>query len=304
VPVGDLPRLEQSIPLRLGDRLVLTRDLAPGQPARTDETGQVIEPARIGCTLAEVFTAARPGEHIWLDDGKFGGVIRSVGPDELMVEIVHAPTSGGRLRAEKGIILPDTRLNLPALTTKDRADLTFAAAYADMIALSFVQSAADVEEFHRQLLLANPELDGRRPGLVLKIETRRAFEHLPELILAAMQGAAVGIMIARGDLAVECGFERLAEVQEEVLWLAEAAHLPVIWATQVLETSAQTGQPTRAEITDAAMGQRAECVMLNKGPFVVQTVRTLDDILRRMTSHQSKKRPMLRRLRAWDRDSA
>ena len=126
-------------------------------------------------------------------------------------------------------------------------------------------------------------------GIVLKIETRRAFEMLPPLLLAAMRGPAVGVMIARGDLAVECGFERLAEVQEEILWLCEAAHVPVIWATQVLESLAKEGVPSRAEITDAAMGERAECVMLNKGPHIVEAVRVLDDILRRMEAHQRRR---------------
>jgi pyruvate kinase len=88
-------------------------------------------------------------------------------------------------------------------------------------------------------------------------------------------------------------------VQEEILWLAEAAHLPVVWATQVLETLAKTGQPSRAEITDAAMGERAECVMLNKGAHVLDAIRTLDDILRRMSAHQAKKRPLLRALRSF-----
>jgi pyruvate kinase len=103
-------------------------------------------------------------------------------------------------------------------------------------------------------------------------------------------------MIARGDLAVECGYERLAEIQEEVLWMCEAAHIPVVWATQVLEGLARKGRVSRSEVTDAAMAERAECVMLNKGPWVVRAVRVLDDILRRMESHQSKKRPMLRAL--------
>jgi pyruvate kinase len=103
-------------------------------------------------------------------------------------------------------------------------------------------------------------------------------------------------MIARGDLAVECGFERLAEVQEEILWICEAAHVPVIWATQVLETLAQEGMPSRAEVTDTAMGHRAECVMLNKGDHVLTAVRVLEDILRRMQAHQVKKRAMLREL--------
>jgi pyruvate kinase len=109
-----------------------------------------------------------------------------------------------------------------------------------------------------------------------------------------MRSARVWVMIARGDVAVECGYERLAEVQEEILWFAEAAHLPVIWATQVLESLAKDGMPSRAEITDAAMAERAECVMLNKGPYIVDAVRALDDILRRMSAHQTKKRSMLR----------
>lgn len=77
----------------------------------------------------------------------------------------------------------------------------------------------------------------------------------------------------------------------------EAAHVPVIWATQVLESLAKEGRPSRAEITDAAMGARAECVMLNKGPFIVDAVGALDDILRRTQSHQRKKRPLLRPLK-------
>jgi pyruvate kinase len=142
-------------------------------------------------------------------------------------------------------------------------------------------------------------LGAQQLGIVLKIETQRAFEHLPEMLLAAMSGAVAGVMIARGDLAVECGYERMAEVQEEILWACEAAHLPVIWATQVLETLAKTGLPSRAEITDAAMGERAECVMLNKGPHIVDAIHTLDSILVRMQSHQSKKRPLLRALKSW-----
>ena len=111
-----------------------------------------------------------------------------------------------------------------------------------------------------------------------------------------LRSPIVGVMIARGDLAVECGYERLAELQEEILWLAEAAHIPVIWATQVLEGLTKTGKPSRAEVTDAAMGERAECVMLNKGPHVIKAIQMLDNILQRMQGHQQKKRALLRRL--------
>jgi pyruvate kinase len=75
--------------------------------------------------------------------------------------------------------------------------------------------------------------------------------------------------------------------------------MPVIWATQVLEFMAKTGLPSRAEISDAGLGVRAECVMLNKGPYIIQAIRTLDDILQRMAGHQAKKRPLLRALKAW-----
>ncbi|MGN6483682.1 MAG: pyruvate kinase, partial [Thermomicrobiales bacterium] len=254
----------------------------------------------IGCTLPEVFAAVKPGESILFDDGKIEGVIREAAPDAMTVEIVRARDGGARLRGEKGINLPDTDLALSALTATDLADLPFVAGHADMIDFSFVSHASDVESLQAHLT----ELGGKRPGIVLKIETRRAFERLPEIVLAAMREETAGIMIARGDLAVEVGWERLAEIQEEILWLAEAAHLPVIWATQVLESLAQTGLPSRSEITDAAMGERAECVMLNKGPHVVEAIAVLDSILTRMESHQSKKRALLRRLRSWSAEAA
>lgn len=292
--VGTLPSRPGFLTLHTGDTLILTRSLEPGRPAREAEPGN-LEPARIGCTLPAVFDTARPGERIWFDDGKIGGIVRDVSPGELIVEIVRALDKGSKLRAEKGINLPDTDLNLLALTEKDLADLPFVAEHASMIDYSFVSRADDVEALHRRL----DDLGGRRPGIVLKIETRRAFERLPEVILEAMHEESAGIMIARGDLAVEVGYERLAEVQEEILWLAEAAHLPVIWATQVLETLAQTGLPSRSEITDAAMGERAECVMLNKGPHIIEAIQVLNNILQRMETHQSKKRSLLRRLNAW-----
>lgn len=162
-----------------------------------------------------------------------------------------------------------------------------------MVSLSFVNSPRDV----RALVDAIRQIGNGRPAIILKIETRHGFESLPALLLEAMRLPACSVMIARGDLAVECGFERLAELQEEILWTCEAAHVLVIWATQVLERLAKEGLPSRAEITDAAMGDRAECVMLNKGPHILRAVESLNDILQRMDTHQSKKSSMLRGLR-------
>jgi len=290
--IGPLPATEAPLHLRVGDTLLLRRDQSPGRPATYDQAGRLLTPATIGCTLPEVFDDVVAGEAIWFDDGHVGGVVEHLSAALVTVRITHAPAKGHRLRADKGINLPDSRLRLSALTDKDRDDLRFVAAHADVVQLSFANTAADVEAL--QALLA--ESGSAAPAIVLKVETRRAFEHLPSMLLAAMRSPCCGVMIARGDLAVECGFERLAEVQEEILWICEAAHVPVIWATQVLETLAKEGMPSRAEITDAAMGHRAECVMLNKGPHVTTAVRVLDDILRRMQAHQSKKRAMLREL--------
>ena len=267
-----------------------------GRGAVAATSGRRAVRASIACTLPQVLTHLRVGERVWFDDGRIGGVVRRASARRAAVEITEARDGGEYLGADKGINLPDTRLDLPALTHKDFADLDVAVRHADMVGMSFAQSADDVLALRRRLV----ELGAAHLGLILKIETRRGFEHLPELMLAAMAAPAAGVMIARGDLAVECGYERMAEVQEEILWACEAAHMPVIWATQVLETLARTGVPSRAEITDAAMGGRAECVMLNKGPHILDAMRTLTDILRRMQQHQSKKRPLLRALKSWD----
>ena len=290
-PVGALPHGENAIALQQGDLLILTRDLKPGRPATYDRGGEILTPATIGCTIPEVFDDVRSGEAIWFDDGKIGGLIDRVAENQVFVRITQARVRGETLRGDKGINLPDSDLRLPALTAKDLDDLSFAAQHADIVELSFANSARDVELLQQHL--------GRleQPAVVLKIETQRGFRNLPEMLLTAMRTPCCGVMIARGDLAVECGFERLAEVQEEILWICEAAHVPVIWATQVLESLAKKGMPSRAEITDAAMGHRAECVMLNKGPHILSAVRTLDNILRRMQMHQAKKRAMLRELR-------
>jgi pyruvate kinase len=291
--VGDLPPVESTIPLRQGDRLIVTRDLRPGRAAVADSSGQVLTPASIGCTIPEVFADVRSGEAIWFDDGKIGGVVEKVEARQVLVRITHARLRGEKLRADKGINLPESPLRLAALTAKDLEDLAFVARHADVVELSFANRGEDVESLQQHLA----RLGNHQPAIVLKIETRCGFECLPDMLLTAMRSPCCGVMIARGDLAVECGFERLAELQEEILWICEAAHVPVIWATQVLETLAKEGMPSRAEVTDAAMGHRAECVMLNKGPHMVSAVRVLDDILRRMQAHQAKKQSMLRELR-------
>ena len=296
-PIGEgrvvgVPEVVNPIALLPGDRLVLTRDEVPGADALRDADGQVVEPAHIHCTLAAAFEQVEPGQSAWFDDGKIGGIVRENDGERIIVEITQTGPQGARLRAEKGINFPDTPLRTSALTDKDLVDLGQVANLVDMVALSFLRGPEDVDRLHDEL----HRLDASRLGVVLKIENRQAFENLPRILLASLRAPPVGVMIARGDLAVEVGFERLSEVQQEILWLCEAAHVPVIWATQILEGMAKKGAPSRAEVSDAAMSILAECAMLNKGPNIVGTVRFLSGIIDRMDEHYIKRRATLRKL--------
>ena len=287
-----VPEVINPIELLPGDLLILTREAVPGCAAVRDELGQVIEPARVHCTLDVAFEQVETGQSVWLDDGKIGGIVQDNDGQLIRVKITQTGPQGARLRAEKGINFPDTELRLSALTEKDLEDLADVVRYVDMVALSFVRGPDDVERLHDEL----DRLKANHLGVVLKIENRQAFENLPRILLTSLHSPPVGVMIARGDLAVEVGFARLSEVQQEILWLCEAAHVPVIWATQILEGMAKKGAPSRAEVSDAAMSIMAECAMLNKGPNIVSTVRFLDSVIGRMDEHYVKRRATLRKL--------
>jgi pyruvate kinase len=291
--VGELLPLEESILLKTGDRLIIHSDQVPGEPAEFDSKGELVKPAHISCTLPEILKDVKIGELIILDDGKIEGVIRTVEQDKIEVEITYSKEEGSKLRADKGINLPESKLSIKGLTEKDRSDLKFISKNADVANCSFVNSSTDVIDILEEL----KKLDAEELGIILKIETRKAFENLPSILLTAMQHYPVGVMIARGDLAIECGWKDLALIQEEILWLCEAAHLPIIWATQVLEMMAKKGRPSRAEITDAAFAGRAESVMLNKGPFIFEAIKILDVIISSMQDYQEKKAPMMPKLK-------
>lgn len=139
----------------------------------------------------------RAGERIWLDDGRIGGTVHAVGAGEIEVAVTRAAAKGSRLRADKGINLPDTDLHLPALTAQDLRNLPFVVAHADVVGYSFVRTPEDVAALQSPLAA----LEAAALGIVLKIETRASFEALPSLLLAAMRGPRAGVMIARGDLA-------------------------------------------------------------------------------------------------------
>lgn len=290
--VGKLPPIELPIILRVGDTLILEKGNAPGEPASVDRDGLVLKPAHVSCRPSEIFQQISVGAPVRLNDGKIEAIVKTVSPDMLDIEITRAKESGSRLRSNRSINFPGSDLRLQGLTDEDRENLAFIVEHADAVCLSFVRKPDDIDALQEELR----KYPDCKLGIIAKIETKEAFNDLPRILLAAMRAYPTGIMIARGDLAVEVGWERLAELQEEILWLCEAAQLPVIWATQVLDSAAKKGRPTRAEITDAAMSQRADCVMLNKGPHILGAIKMLDNILRRMQGHQYKKTARLRKL--------
>ncbi len=276
-----------------GDTLLLT----PDEAVATDTY-----PHQVTCNMPEVLSQAAPGETVWFDDGKIGSRIVKVVPEGIVLQIEKTNPKGSRVRLRKGINFPETKLEISPLTDKDLADLDFIAKHADMVGYSFVQHPDDITRLQNELLsrLDDPA-DLQRIAIIAKIETKLAVSNLPDLIVRGAGRQPFGVMVARGDLAVEIGFERLAEMQEEILWVCEAAHVPVIWATQVLESTTKRGIVSRAEVTDAASGIKAECVMLNKGDHIAEAVTTLNNILRRMGGHQYKKFNVLRALHSWER---
>ena len=283
--VQELPPLEQAIKLHVGDSLRITKEKVPGKPAEYDHQGMLKHEAFVACTSTEIFHDVKKGERIIFDDGKIQGLVSSVDESGMWVKITQAKQTGSLLRADKGINLPDTNLRIKGLTAKDREDLKFIVENADVVNVSFVNSKEDVKE----LLSALAELGSvNKLGIILKIETKNAFNNLKDILLEGMKVYPLGVMIARGDLAIESGWENMARIQREILSLANAAHVPDIWATQVLETLAKKGIPSRSEISDVATALDAECVMLNKGPYILEAVHLLDQILRGLNKYQNR----------------
>jgi pyruvate kinase len=278
----------EKIRVRRGDEFTLIKEAH-----KSDKDDEIL--ATI--TFPEILDRLTVGAEVSIDDGKIGARVVAVKPGKVKLTVYRVPAGGARLKPEKGVNFPKTELHLPPLTKDDFVALDFVAEHADLVGFSFVQHSADVALLDRELIRRRP--DGPQLPIMLKIETRLGVQNLPQLIVEAAGRRPLAVMIARGDLAVELGFGRMSEMQEEILWLCDAAHVPVIWATQVLDNFVRDGAPTRAEATDAAMSQRAECVMLNKGSYLVEAVVFLKDVLKRMERHQSKETALLGPLHSW-----
>ncbi|MDO8966705.1 pyruvate kinase [Algoriphagus sp.] len=240
-----------------------------------------------------VIAGLKIGDRVFIDDGLILGLVQKVDKDKALLKIERISSKKPFIKAEKGINFPDCSLQISSLTDFDKKCLPFVCANADTVGFSFVRSSRDIADLRAAL----KEIVADIPFIILKIETHEAVKNLPSLLLEGMKDADFGVMIARGDLAVEIGFERLVEIQDEILWLCEAAHVPVIWATQVLENLHKSGVATRAEVTDAGHASRAECIMINKGKHTLEVLKTLRDISQRSAALRIKNRLVFRPLK-------
>jgi pyruvate kinase len=239
----------------------------------------------------------KKGDRVYIDDGVIRATVEKTKSGKAGIRITRISSEKSQIKAEKGINFPDTLIQIPSLTDFDKACLPFICENADLVGYSFVRTAADISHLQKEL----KAISEHPPLMIIKIETPEAVSNLPSLLLEGMKQRAFGVMIARGDLAVEIGFERMGEIQEEILWICEAAHVPVVWATQVLESLNKSGMATRSEITDAGQAANAECVMINKGDHTIEVMETLKDILQRSAEHRVKKRFRFRQLKIAER---
>jgi pyruvate kinase len=274
------------INVEAGNILLLYRDSSKlGHSAnKYDDT-----PAGISCTHPEVLERVLVGHRVFIDDGRIEALVRSSNNQYLELEIISPEGLVAEIKSHKGINFPDSSIKLPALTAQDIQDLQFISEYADLVGLSFVQNPEDLYCLKQEISKLHTDL-----GIVAKIETVESTHNLARILLAGLELSKFAILIARGDLAVEVGFENLVFVQEDILCMCESAHVPVILATQVLESLTESGLRNRAEASDAIMGQRAECVMLNNGVHIVEAVKTLGSLLSVEEQHQMKKHQLFR----------
>lgn len=284
IVIGRIKPHPIDLEIKAGDKILINKK-------EIHENTDLFEGYRsISSTMPEVLDRVQVGHRVLIDDGKIDATVIYTSDQYLELEITYPSDKTAKIQSDKGLNFPDSNLDIPAITSQDIKDLKFIVKNATAVGISFAHSPEDVKNLYDELVkLGNPDF-----GVIAKIENRNAVHNLGKILLTGLSLPKFGILIARGDLAVEIGFENLSLIQEDILCLCEAAHVPVILATQILETLAKSGLPTRAEITDAARGHRAECVMLNKGKFIVEAVKILSLLLKTEQQHNIKKRQIFR----------
>jgi pyruvate kinase len=265
---------------------IRTGRLAGGRPLQLAAGAELVievgdfagQPGRVSTAAAELPKVVQPGNVLLLDDGRIQLKVIATTDRAITTTVVD----GGELGERKGINAPGVDLPVSGLTGKDLEDLRFGAtAGVDFIALSFVQSAADMERARKALR----EAGAAHIPLVAKLERPHAVETLDEVLRASD-----AVMVARGDLGLELPLERVPRIQKEATSKARARGIPVIVATQVLESMRTEPRPTRAEVSDAAnaVDDQVDAIMLAGetaiGAHPVRAVEMLDRIIREAES--------------------
>lgn len=265
--LGKLP--PEGLVLKAGDEVVLYPE---GATVRSSLTGRISMP--ISAEIAEVLSQdVTKGSKILFDDGKVSSVVKSVAPPEMVIEI----EVGGKLTSNKGMNLPGTPLSMPCCTEKDLIDLKLGLELGvDSVALSFVRTPEDILFVKNQIR----KNSNHTPLIVAKIEREEAV-NAPEGILEVTDG----LLIARGDMAVELGAQRVPAIQKMLIRMCNQLGVPVITATQMLESMVSSPTPTRAEASDVANAvfDGTDAVMLSaesaSGQYPVQAVETMAKII-------------------------
>jgi pyruvate kinase len=237
------------IDLKAGDTVLLYPE---GATPRSSTHGKILVPISAEIALS-VSSDTQVGARILFDDGKLSTRVTHVAPPEMIVEV----EVGGRLTDNKGMNLPGTPLSIPCITEKDFEDLKFGMSMGvDAVALSFVRTAADVEDLRERARKLVTDM----PLLISKIEREEAVEYQDSII-----EVSDGILVARGDMAVEVGAERVPTIQKKLIHSCNELGVPVITATQMLESMISCPTPTRAEANDVANAvfDGTDCVMLS-----------------------------------------
>jgi len=231
----------------------------------------------VGTTFRALPECVRKGDRILLRDGEIALRVLASGGRDVLCRVEN----GGDLAEHQGINLPGVKLRIPALTRKDREDLALALRLgADYIGLSFVRTAADVRACKAAIARA-----GQRTPVVAKLEKPEAIDNLDEIL-----SVTDGVMVARGDLGVEMSPEKVPVVQKQVILRARNALVPVITATQMLDSMQKNPRPTRAEASDVANAvfDGSDALMLSgetaAGNYPLESVRMMDRIIREAES--------------------
>lgn len=214
------------------------------------------------------------GERVRFDDSKVEAIVSSRTDQNIQIKVIKTSGSGVFLTPGKGVNFPDLKQSSSALTLKDKSDLSFAIRNGDIISFSFTNDQADIDLYHREI----KNLSKKSPPVVIKIETQQAVDQLEEILLSCYQFEDVSILLARGDLVSEMGFEQLPAIQKKIVEFTRYAGLPLIIATDVLENLNQNGVPSRSETIDADIALRAEHILLNQGEFTVECIDLLKEL--------------------------